>query len=238
MRKEDYFKCGELIKHRTINHQLNNDMVAFIEKVITNGGYIAGGFARRIFQASMGVAENVTDIDIFCRDHFSWERIFIELSCYESKVVLSNSTTLKMDCLIGDTTYQIDIVKPREEELYRTYGTLREILSTFDFSITRIGVLELMNSEVAFLMSEYLMHDLATETLRFENIICPIMALKRIIKYCGKGYKLPIVEKMKIFATWELMPRERRDMFLNLINSWEGLTADEQSDFMAEFYVD
>lgn len=121
----------------------------------------------------------------------------------------------------------LQVIKPLTEGRVQTVGTVEEILSNFDFTVTRIAII----SETECLADEDFIEDDGKKILRIKNIHCPVSSLLRSLKYGRKGYHLRPAEAMKLFADWDNRGDDYKLRILELFkNSSMGEATQEEID--------
>lgn len=155
-------------------------------------GFIAGGCFKNIF-----LKERVKDIDIFfeCEEDLSEAITWYETSedyvfSYENK----NTKAFKNK----QTNVRVELIKTQ-------FGTPKEIISMFDFSITKFALLKkvvidldslenggpLEKIEYMALIHEFYFDDLVNKKLVLEpDILFPVSTFERALRYTGYGYGL------------------------------------------------
>lgn len=160
---------------------------------------ICGGYAR-FCASSREKPVKAGDVDLFPKTEEASENLITLLlrkgfeKCHENDV---SFTFLKNSNF--PTLPTVQVIKPMNEGAIKTIGTLEEILSNFDFTITRIGLL----SKTEALADVNFLEDEEKRLLRFKNIHCPISSLIRTMKYGRKGYYIRPAEVMKLFSDWD-----------------------------------
>lgn len=174
------------------------------------GSYICGGYAR---YAASSVDKPVTpsDIDIFCRDQKAFdalerglERLFPEVEVRESKFAMNFHTHKQFK-------YPIQLIKPKDNGVIHNFGKVYDVLDTFDFSIARAAIL----SPTSVLLHSHFERD---ENFGLLRILAPIQnpfrIMLRVSKYASKGYTLPPLEIIRLFAAWENYTPEYRETLM------------------------
>jgi len=103
----------------------------------------------------------------------------------------------------------IQLIKPIKEGHIVALGDMKTILSNFDFTIIRAGLI----SETSVMVDADFVHDEQHKILRIKNIHCPVSSTLRCMKYSKKGYWLPPMQALKLFVDWQ----ERGDDYRNRI---------------------
>lgn len=94
---------------------------------------------------------------------------------------------------------RIQVIKGFREGKTVTWGTLEEVISNFDFTVVRIG---LISEDWALADPDY-KKDEKNKRLRWKNIHCPISAVVRACKYAKKGYFCSPMEILRLFDDWD-----------------------------------
>jgi len=109
---------------------------------------------------------------------------------------------------------QIQVIKAYREGRTVCVGTLEEIISNFDFTVCRVGLID----KTWALADPDFKRDEIGKRLRWKNIHCPISAVVRACKYSKKGYFVGPMEILKLFHDWddrgEVYKSELAELFL------------------------
>jgi hypothetical protein len=209
------------------------------------GVFIAGGAVRSLYEK-----QTPRDIDIFSNSQAAYEEalkslplkgyglLFTNQMLSRFKKTESTSTTKVVEGKevvvipeVIETT--IDLVVPRKGEYLCTFGTPEEVISFFDFTVARAALLS--NNEA--LVDVRFEDDIKSRILHIENIVCPLMAGRRIFKYLNKGYQITTKETLKLFLEFE-----KRQMstgrVVQLLQSTTTLTESEANELLTGLYID
>lgn len=144
------------------------------------------------------------DVDLYCKDQDTFDgvkKIFrykLRLNkAFESPNAITYAR--KANWLLPP----IQLIKPLQQGKMVTMGTLREILSNFDFTIIRVGMDHDLLDQNSALIDVNFKEDELNHKLVVKNIHCPVSSLQRVIKYCKKGYTIRSKELIKFFIDWE-----------------------------------
>lgn len=181
--------------------------------------FILGGYVRWMCSPK----ENPTkagDIDVYSESQQAFDELKSRLMCEGLEVRAENpmALTFKVNEQFPQT---VQLIKPIREGAIVANGTKEEILSHFDFTVIRIGLVSETN---ALADADYL-HDEQAGILRLKNIHCPISSTLRCMKYARKGYFLRPVESLKLFADWDNRTDEYK---FQIINGLRKIESEEQ----------
>lgn len=158
--------------------------------LIGHKGFIAGGCFKNIFNH-----EQVKDIDVFFRTENDFLDACITVKSWDSIIPLYENKKVKA---FKNTNSGLQI------ELIRTvFGTPEEIISNFDFTITK----------AAFIDDEFLYHKKFFEHLHTRKLVLdaaipfPVSTFERTLRYTRYGYGLC---------------RESKEKLLKAIHDYEG----------------
>ena len=198
---------------------------------IENGQcHLCGGYVRYMCSPNTSPPKP-GDLDIYFKneDWFTLTKaLFIELDFtikHENPVSVSFA-------IITDTespyfgTPEIQLIKPINDGAVKTEGDMKYIISHFDFTVIRCGLLD----EHEALVDADFMHDEEHKILRIKNIHCPISSTLRCMKYARKGYWLPPLQCCRLFFDWEdRTDKYRQEIYEFLIEAdkGEGLTRED-----------
>jgi hypothetical protein len=111
----------------------------------------------------------------------------------------------------------IQLVKPVNKGKMVCKGNLEEILSNFDFTIVRCGLLSLAG---ALIDEDFHNHD-KKNLLIFKNIHSPVSSIFRIVKYGQKGYRIKPSHLVKMFFDWDKRDPEWKNRVKDAVNRFE-----------------
>lgn len=164
--------------------------------------YIMGGYARYCASPKNEPYKS-TDVDLFSKTEDKYNQLrhrLIDVEGLTIKCENDNAISLNIpESGILSACAPIQIIKPRVIARMVTVGSVEEILSNFDFTITRACILD----EENVIVDENFIEDEKKGVLRLGNIHCPVSSTLRCVKYCKKGYKLPLDQALKLFQDWD-----------------------------------
>lgn len=169
-----------------------------------HNGFIAGGCFKNIFNN-----EKIKDVDIFFENETDFD-LAVEHYKDNNGYVFSYENKNTVSYKNKKTNIRIELIR-------NTYGTPEEILSKFDFSITKFAYCKRDNNDGG---TEYycfyhvdFFDDLSLKKLVLEpNILFPISTFERSLRYSRYGYGLCKESK------------------INLINSLQGQNVNNVSN--------
>lgn len=208
---------------------------------LQHGAVIAGGYARYCC-SPIGNPAKPGDCDVFPKTEEANTAIVEQLKAWGFEVKYDNDMAVSLrpnaeskDKLAGYP--EIQVIKPMVEGSIVTTGTTEEILSNFDFSITRAAIV----SERECLVDEHFAEDEKDKLLRLLNIHCPISSMLRCCKYTNKGYRIRAGEALKLFIDWEGRDESYRATIVAAFEkagTESGLTKQELKDLYKLMRVD
>lgn len=180
---------------------------------------IAGGYARYMCSTAPEVVP-ASDVDLFPREDcdFYGLRKRLRLAGYES--TRDGRTAYSLE---NDNGVKVQIIKPVEIGKIKTFGTVEEILSFFDFSIVSVAI---TSPTTALADTDFECHEFCHE-LRLRTINSPIACIARVNKYAARGYWFPPTEALRLFQLWDTYSVERRAAMVTFLETREGLTQEE-----------
>lgn len=164
--------------------------------------YICGGYARYCASPRKEPFP-AGDVDIFPSSMESFEALKTLFGkdglviTYENDVSITYEQPVDKNHRWADTPV-IQLIKPVKKARILTYGNIETVLDNFDFTITRVAIID-ANTAMA---DEDFLADEKKTLLKFKNIHCPISSMFRAIKYTKKGYFLQPIEAVKLFEDW------------------------------------
>jgi len=181
---------------------------------------IAGGFAR--YMCSTDVEAEVVlpeDIDLFLLDETYYNEItmaLVEGLGREAYFTTDRSMSFKPKATrFPKWEFVVQLITPRDEPTFVTYGTIDQILDCMDLTVCMIAV----DSQFKVTESEpFCAHELEKWLKVHNSRNCP-ETIKRIIKYTGKGYSIDMIEILKIMDQYALVdPGGRDSMAFEAVN--------------------
>lgn len=179
---------------RGIANNTGSIAVDHLNRIISAGGVIAGGFARYCCSTARDVAP-ASDIDVYA----------ISMSAFDGLTTL-------LDSMCGSFTKEtgisynwtgdflsLQLIKPVEEGNLVTVGDPETIMSTYDFTVCKAAII----SSTLCLVDERFSVDEAKKFLRIRKMGNPLSTLNRVIKYTKKGYSTNNFQLMKILKEWD-----------------------------------
>lgn len=171
--------------------------IRFLDLYMENhNGFIAGGCFKNIFNN-----EKMKDVDIFFENENDFNSA-VEYYKGNEDYIFSYENKNTISYKNKKTNIRIELIR-------NTYGTPEEILSKFDFSITKFSYCKRDNSDGGIEYYCYyhvdFFEDLSLKKLVLEpNILFPVSTFERSLRYSRYGYGLCKESK------------------INLINSLQG----------------
>ena len=193
---------------------LNYRQLWWLDKfLVGHKGFIAGGCFKNIFNN-----ERVNDLDIF----FENEIDFLEAKRYYSQQLKEKPAEWKASYK-NKNCWSIYSVKEkiRLELIRSTYGTPKDIISNFDFTITKFAYYkdyQNVDEDDYLAVFEVLFHEDFFEHLHMKRLVVdddlpyPVSTFNRLIKYAAYGYQPCRETKIKIVTSLaELDPDDQED---------------------------
>jgi hypothetical protein len=210
-----------------------------------HGGRIIGGYARYCCSTREQPVK-AGDVDIFPvgateeESQKVYEGIKAALETAGLKVKHENNVSLTYEAATTapyNRCPTIQMIKPVREGAVLTWGTVEEILDSFDFTIVRVSLNPDRKTATAWASFP---DDEQHKKLRILNIHCPISSLLRIMKYGRKGYYMRPVEALKLFQDWETRTPEYRQRMAELFQTGQHgkLTQKEIDELEALLRID
>lgn len=181
-----------------------------ILKTIGDKIFIAGSYALKKFieLKDLDIEFESDDIDIFLKSaDYEVEVCNHIFSIPEVEILKEDKNSI----IFKHNNQKYQLIKPRETEHFKSFGAPEEVISRFDFSITQIAY-DLENDTFIALDEKELISDLKAKRLRIKHIVCPISMVYRVCKYAKKGFKLSMMETLKIFDSWDKRPKLKEEI--------------------------
>lgn len=200
--------------------------------------FICGGYAR--YMASPNTGKKLVkagDVDIYCEDEATFEELYAHFKDAGLEIRWDNPMAITYLKAPKGNRYHgcpvIQLIKPVEEGAVVAVGNMDHILSNFDFTVIRAGVIEDPETlEVTVMVDEDFEDDEEKKYLRIKNIHCPISSMLRFMKYGRKGYHTRPAQIMKLFVDWDARPLSYRNRLQEIFQEgWEaGELSQEEID--------
>lgn len=182
-------------------------------KVINHStAFIAGGYARYCVtkEANPAIAN---DVDVFCKTVEAYEEHknkFKELGFvveHENKWSITYAKQLTAE---WSKLPKIQLIKPVTTPDGTLYGSVVDVLSAFDFSISRVAFL----TETVALVDKTFEADDKAKRITICSVTNPVKIVRRLVKYSKKGYFVQNWEIAKIFKKWDELKPEIKTKYL------------------------
>jgi hypothetical protein len=205
------------------------------------GGIICGGYVR--YCASPRYKPDPGgDVDIYCQDDSIFEQLKKHFSDMQLKKKHENGVALTYAHPESGPYFfspPIQLIKPIREGSIVANGTMEEILSNFDFTVIRAGIV----SPTEALVDVDFEKDEMVKELRIKNIHCPISSTLRCMKYSRKGYFLRPFQVLRLFLDWEARTPEYRVKIIEALNKLDsegakGFSQEEIEELEAMMRID
>ena len=177
-----------------MDFKINNDVffkLRFLDYFMANHlGFIAGGCFKNIFKG-----DKIKDIDLFFEKKEDFEKA---VSYFEKHKGFSkgynNRNVIAFVC--DKTKITVELIK-------KTYGTPKEIISQFDFSITKFCYYkDKETGEYSMMYHECFFEDLTNNKLVLDDkVLFPASTFERSYKYKKYGYGLCSMSKKKLLSS-------------------------------------
>jgi hypothetical protein len=149
-------------------------------------GIIAGGVFKDIF-----LDKNFRDIDVF----FTCESEF--LKCIRNQ----NSSNYYIKKYENDNAigFEENFSKIRVDFVRKRFGSPREILDSFDFSVSKFALYKDKENIFKVIYHPLFFSDLVTKTLRYDSTVGdPVLQFSRILKYSRYGFKINKADQINL----------------------------------------
>ncbi|KXH69797.1 MAG: hypothetical protein AM326_01620 [Candidatus Thorarchaeota archaeon SMTZ-45] len=184
--------------------------------IYDNGGVILGGYVRYMCSPILKPIP-ATDLDIYSPTKEIFAKLSEALKTKGCEMKSENDLAVLYQPFKKDHPLfpcpTVNLVKPMEEGVVVTQGEMDHILSNFDFTVVRIG---LLTPGIALADADFL-HDEAKKFLRIKNIHCPVSTIYRVMKYNRKGYWPSTTETIKVLIDWEDRDEEYKIKIMNFL---------------------
>jgi len=219
------------------------DIIKKVFEATGNFGFICGGFARYV----MSPAENPvvpSDIDIYCETQEVYDAIVNNFSLHtavkkkkETEIETKFSLILNSNDAFHKESLEIQLIKPVEIFNLVSKGTFETILDNFDFTIAKCAIIPGNNGGYECYQDSDFHDDELRRELVISNIHCPISSMKRVIKYCNRGYSIESKELLKLFIDYENRDPQWKEIIYNGLNS-DTDDPEEHKRFLRTMYFD
>lgn len=163
-------------------------------------GVICGGYARYCLSTAREPAKP-GDLDIYCFSDLNYAAL--REIMVANNFVKGHETKFAVEMVPNSNAQyygpMIQLIKPVLDGRIVAVGQIDDILTNFDFTVTRAALI----SENVGYVDEDFIRDEREQNLIIKNIHCPISSSLRFIKYARKGYKATSFEIYKLFLDWD-----------------------------------
>lgn len=226
-----------LTRFTKIAIQRNQSLLKHLfENIIKEDGFICGGFGRVSVSKNSEVIPSA-DIDIYCKDKDSFDRISnrLELNGYFEKRKSETARTMQHS-FSGALPIQL-IMPLNEGRVLLSSNNVEDILNNFDFSIARVAITSQSLSENMAIVDVDFEKDDEKKLLNIKNIHCPIAQVYRVSKYMEKGFWLPMKQTLKIFEDWDNRDSDYKSKIFETVKK-EDPTKEEIQDLEKLLHID
>lgn len=178
------------------------EQIEYIQSLLVKGTYIAGG-AARYAASSLDVPPETNDFDIFGQDKEAVNNMKYALD----EFIFVSENPMAYTYIIKHPDFgalKINLIR-------EFVGYPEDVADEFDFTISR-AFIEGNNVFV----DENFQEDEKNKRLVIAHIHCPVSTMFRVIKYCQKGYKISLVEILKLFDSWQHLSDEHKETIMSL----------------------
>jgi len=202
----------------------------------------AGGFVRWMVSPTINPVP-YGDIDIFPHSAEDYKQINATLTKSGLESIHKSSVAITYGSVkfgpLADLP-KIQVINPQNQGKLIAKGTMEEILSAFDFTVTRAALISLDTAmvDIDFVQDE------TNKRLVIKNIHCPIGSSLRFMKYTKKGYRANATEVLKLFNDWDSRPADYIKALkdgipkLAIRNDEDELSSDEREALAKLIYID
>lgn len=186
-----------------------------------SGAFICGGYARYCCSPTIDPIP-ARDVDIYSPDDVTYNKLKADFSKHLEVAFENDICITYKQATAGVLAFcpTVQLIKPIKEGKIVARGTMQEVLSNFDFTVVRIG---LLNRETALADEDFLEHE-SHKFLSLKNIHCPISSTFRIIKYGRKGYFARPIQILRLFIDWDDRDQAYRDKITLLLEELDKET--------------
>ena len=203
--------------------------------------FICGGYVRYMASPNTNPVP-AGDVDVYCIDPDTFSDLKERFQKDGLKIRHENPMAITYRRCKGDHIYSacptIQLIKPIKEGKIVAFGSMKEVIENFDFTIIRIGLDP--NDKYQALADADFIHDEKNLILRLKNIHCPVSSTLRCMKYAKKRYWLPAFQTLRLFLDWDQRSDEYREKLFEFFNKFEGdgLTQEEINELEALMRID
>ena len=185
--------------------------------------FICGGYARFCLSPVHNPVEAV-DIDIYCEDNETFEKIKADFASEKLEVRHENNMAITYTRQ-KEGKYQfcptLQLIKPIKEGSVVATGDMATILENFDFTVIRCALTKKDGVYIGIGDEEF-EADEEKKFLNIKNIHCPISSTLRFMKYARKGYWTKPIQIVRLFADWDARTDEYRMKIVETIKELQS----------------
>jgi len=201
--------------------------------------FICGGYVRHMISEHPSGFPN--DVDVYVQDQTSFDEIRKEIASTNTYVRLTVAKETKFSITYNIPSLfhildskaevhpfcaapQIQLIKPIvKKDGTALYGSMEEVLRSFDFSVVRCG---LLTEDEALVDSDFRRDELH-KALNIKYMYSPLQAIWRCQKYINKGYHMRAGTMLKLLEAWENRDDKYKDMMRRKMQQIEATTDSE-----------
>jgi len=180
---------------------------------------IAGGYARYMCSTAPEVVP-AGDVDLFPRENCDVYGLLNTLNKQGYKHTRDGRTAWSLMNVAGT---KVQVIKPVEIGKIKTFGTVEEILSFFDFTVVSVAI---TSPTTAMADTDFVYHEFCHE-LHLRTVNSPIACIARVNKYAARGYWFPPTEALRLFQLWDTYSADYRKAMTEFLQNREGWTQEE-----------
>jgi len=204
------------------------------------GGIICGGYARWMCSPADQVVP-AGDVDVYFPSESGFEGM--KQSLLNELLTIKHENDISVTFALADEDSKfrgcpsIQLIKPIKEGRVVAIGSMEDILSNFDFTVVRAGMVD---RDFCMVDADF-MHDERSKILRLKNIHCPVGSTLRCMKYSKKGYWLPPLQSLQLFFDWDNRDDSYKIKLIEFVttaNNGHGLTQKEIDEMESMMRID
>ena len=204
--------------------------------------FICGGYARYCLSPHKTPVEAI-DVDIYCEDEETFQKIKLDLSQSGVEVRFENNMAITYKQPIeGIFSYcpVLQLIKPIKEGKVVSIGDVNTVLENFDFTVIRCAIIKKDGKYIGIADDDF-EEDEKNKFLRIKNIHCPISSTLRFMKYARKGYFTRPMQIVSLFVDWDNRGDDYKAKIVDTLKEIQGgkeLTQDEIDNLEALMRID
>lgn len=184
------YEKGDLIAINLINDKCEDENFKFFKEVLSKiDGFVAGGVFKDLIKG-----KKPKDYDVF----------FKSIKEYNKAIGYLSTNTKEYEYIESLEGYYVRLLHKKSNNVLelncRSFGTPAEVISKFDFDITKMALVYVNPNEFKVICSKNMLDNVKNDTITINKNIKPtISTLERIKRYKSYGYSFNPSDELMVY---------------------------------------